>query len=153
MWKDPDRVRHQTSPDVLKKIDDAIEASVQYYATQPKGALSVRIEELEREWDIERIIQVNASSLALGGLALGATVHKRWLWLSAGVLGFLFQHATQGWCPPIPALRRMGYRTRSEIEREKYALKALRGDFQFMKQLPEESHLARAHAALRAAAV
>jgi len=45
------------------------------------------------------------------------------------VFGFFFQHATQGWCPPIPVFRRMGVRTRREINRERYALKALRGDF------------------------
>jgi DNA-binding transcriptional ArsR family regulator len=44
-------------------------------------------------------------------------------------LPFLFQHATQGWCPPLPLFRKRGVRTRKEIEREKYALKALRRDF------------------------
>jgi hypothetical protein len=29
----------------------------------------------------------------------------------------------------VPVFRRLGVRTRQEIEREKYALKALRGDF------------------------
>jgi hypothetical protein len=45
------------------------------------------------------------------------------------VAAFLFQHAIQGWCPPVPILRRMGFRTASEIEQERQALKALRGDF------------------------
>src|SRR5439155_25183417 len=48
------------------------------------------------------------------------------------VLPFLFQHAIQGWCPPVPILRRKGVRTRREIDAEKYALKALRGDFSNM---------------------
>jgi hypothetical protein len=42
---------------------------------------------------------------------------------------FLFQHAVQGWCPPVPILRRLGYRTAREIDDERAALKALRGDF------------------------
>jgi len=33
------------------------------------------------------------------------------------------QHGLQGWCPPLPLLRRLGIRTRGEIDREKYALK------------------------------
>jgi hypothetical protein len=41
------------------------------------------------------------------------------------VLSFLLQHALQGWCPPLPILRRMGVRTRGEIDQEKYELKAL----------------------------
>ena len=49
--------------------------------------------------------------------------------LPALVTAFLFQHAIQGWCPPLPILRRMGYRTMREIDIERTALKALRGDF------------------------
>jgi hypothetical protein len=43
--------------------------------------------------------------------------------------GFLIQQALRGDCPPYQLLRRLGFRTRQEIERERYALKALRGDF------------------------
>ncbi len=45
------------------------------------------------------------------------------------VTGFFFQHALQGWCPPLPILRRMGFRTSADINEERNALKALRGDF------------------------
>jgi hypothetical protein len=38
----------------------------------------------------------------------------------------LFQHAVQGWCPPVPILRRMGFRTIYEIEQERRELLALR---------------------------
>ncbi len=153
MRKNPDRVRAHTDPGILEKIDHQIEANVRFFATQSKGFISVRIDELEKEWDIERYIQMNASVLALSGVALGATVNKKWLFLSASVLGFLFQHATQGWCPPVPIMRRMGIRTRSEIEREKYALKALRGDFQKIQPPSDANQLARAQDALRASAV
>lgn len=43
-------------------------------------------------------------------------------------------HAVQGCCPPVPLLRRLGLRTREEIERERYALKALMGDFAGLSQ-------------------
>lgn len=153
MRQDPDRIRAHTSPEILAKIDQQIEANVRFYGAQSKGFISLRIDELEKEWDIERHIQMNAATLALGGVALGATVNKKWLLLSAGVLGFLFQHATQGWCPPVPVMRRMGIRTRSEIEREKYALKALRGDFEQVQPANLANQLARSQDALRAAAV
>ena len=42
---------------------------------------------------------------------------------------FLLSHGLRGWNPMIPALRRIGIRTRNEIDREIYALKAARGDF------------------------
>ena len=123
-----DRVRANTNPEVLQAIDARIEERIRFYATQRKEAIAERIQELDREWDIERFLQTNASALALTGLLLGL-VRRRWLLLTGGVLGFLMQHAIQGWCPPIPLLRKMGVRTRGEIDREKYALKILRGDF------------------------
>ncbi len=73
------------------------------------------------------MLEANAATLAFAGVALGATVDKRWLALPALVTAFLFQHAVQGWSPPLPILRRLGFRTAREIDEERYALKALRG--------------------------
>ena len=63
------------------------------------------------------------------GLALGAFVDRRWFIFPAAIAGFLLQHAIQGWCPPVPLFRRMGIRTAHEIQQERHALKALRGDY------------------------
>jgi hypothetical protein len=63
-------------------------------------------------------------------LALVGVGIKKWLIVPGIVLPFLLQHAVQGWCPPLPLMRRFGIRTSEEIEREKYALKVLRGDFE-----------------------
>jgi hypothetical protein len=124
-----ERVRRHTEPQVNQNIDEEIALTIADYADAPKSALTQRIEALDQEWDIERALQTNASSLALAGVVLGATVSRRWLILPAGVLTFLLMHATQGWCPPLPLLRRAGVRTRGEIDRERFALKFLRGDF------------------------
>ena len=129
-----DRVRANTTPETLHKIDATIEEKVLYYSTQPKEVISARIAQLEREWDIERWLETNASSLALMGLILGLTRSRKYLLLSGTVLSFLLMHAIQGWCPPVPILRQLGIRTRSEIDREKFALKVLRGDFQNVSQ-------------------
>jgi hypothetical protein len=59
----------------------------------------------------------------------GPALEPKFFLIPCLVLPFLFQHAIQGWCPPIPILRRRGIRTRREIDLEKYAIKALRGDF------------------------
>lgn len=88
-----------------------------------------RLEELDREWDTERTLEVNAATLALSGTLLGAFSSRRWLLLPGVVTAFLLQHGLQGWCPPLLVLRRLGIRTPQEIEAERYALKALRGDF------------------------
>ncbi len=133
--EEADRVRRHTQPEVLNRLDEEIEERVRFYATQPDYVLTRRIDELNREWDMERWLETNASALALVGAVLGLTRNRRWLLLTCGVLGFLFQHAVSGWCPPLPVLRRLGVRTRREIDREVYALKALRGDFD---ELPPE---------------
>ncbi len=92
-------------------------------------AIDRRLAELDREWDIERTLEANAATVALVGLGLGTFVDRRFYLLPAAVAGFLLQHAVQGWCPPMPVFRRLGVRTASEIDEERYALKALRGDF------------------------
>src|SRR5258705_3327903 len=85
---------------------------------------------------MERYLDTNAAALALTGAFLVVTISRKWLLLSAAVGGFLLKHAVSGWCPPVPLLRRLGVRTRSELDREKFALKALRGDFKNIN-LPE----------------
>jgi hypothetical protein len=139
-----DRVRENTDAGVNLDIDREIEVSVREYATRSAADIPQRIEELDREWDMERLLETNASALAFTGLVLGLTHSKKWLMVPGIVLPFLFQHAVQGWCPPVPVFRRLGVRTRKEIDREKYALKALRGDFDDVETLP------RAEAALEA---
>jgi hypothetical protein len=120
-----DRVRSSTALEVNREIDRRTTSNVRRYASSSEEVIQRRIEELDREWDIERVLEVNASTLALTGLLLGVTVNRRWLLLPGFVLSFLLQHGLQGWCPPLPILRRMGVRTRGEIDREKYELKAL----------------------------
>ncbi len=125
-----DRVRNQTSAQVNAKIDQKIADRVREYVGQPPENLSERIQELEREWDTERVLEANASTLAFISLLLGIFVSQNWFWLTGLVLSFLWQHAVQGWCPPLPIIRRFGVRTRNEIDQEKYAIKTLRGDFE-----------------------
>jgi hypothetical protein len=120
-----DPVRHSTAPEVNREIDRRTNNNIRRYANSSEEVIHRRIEELDQEWDIERTLEVNASTLALSGLLLGVTVNRKWLALPGVVLSFLLQHGLQGWCPPLPILRKMGIRTRGEIDREKYELKAL----------------------------
>src|SRR5690606_8313437 len=99
--------------------------NISHYKRQDRQAIARRIDELDREWDIERVLEVNAATLAFTGLLLGMRANRKWFLLPGIVLPFLLQHGLQGWCPPLPILRRLGVRTRSEIDREKYALKPL----------------------------
>jgi hypothetical protein len=123
------RVRKSTPEKLNRKIDYIILKNIRKYRNYSHGEIAVRLEELRKEWDIEKTLEVNASALALTGIVLAATVNKRWLILPAIVTTFLLQHGLQGWCPPLPLFRAMGIRSRHEIDEEKYALKIVRGDF------------------------
>lgn len=148
-----DRVRTHSRTEFNTHIDREIAARVRYYASLGPEQLDRRIAELEREWDVERWLETIAPTIALGGLALGTLRSRGWLLLPALVLPLLLQHAISGWCPPLPILRRLGVRTREEIERERYALKVLRGDFDAASERDRSDGTddeQRAQAALRA---
>jgi hypothetical protein len=118
-----DRVRSSTAGHVNEEIDHQTDLNIHHYKGKSRAEILERIQNLDKEWDIERVLEVNASSLALSGLILGLTKNRKWLFLPGIVLPFLLQHGLRGWCPPLPLLRRFDIRTRGEIDREKYALK------------------------------
>jgi hypothetical protein len=124
-----DRVPKHTSEVINEQIRRQTEENVARYQNATRHEIQERLDELDREWDIERMLEANAATACLVGLTLGATVDRKWFFFPAVVAGFLLQHALQGWCPPLPVFRRMGVRTASEIDYERYALKVLRGDF------------------------
>jgi hypothetical protein len=124
-----ERVVANTPEEINERIRRRTEDSIAAAARGGHAAIARRLAELDREWDIERCLETGAASLTLLGSALGATVDRRWFALPAAVAAFLLQHTVQGWCPPLPLFRRLGVRTADEINCERYALKALRGDF------------------------
>lgn len=145
-----ERVPLHTRPEDNAQITRRLEKSIETYATAGDAEIQKRLHELDEEWDIERTLEANAASVALAGLGLGAFVNRRFFALPAFVAGFLLQHAIQGWCPPLPLFRRLGFRTQAEIEQERYALKALRGDFQQIVDMASDSNTTRASSAMRA---
>ena len=124
-----DRVPLNTDACINASIRRKTENNIAYYASGGSDAITRRLAELDQEWDIERMLETNAATATLIGMTLGITVSKKWFVLPAVIAGFLLQHAVQGWCPPLPVMRRLGFRTAAEIDYERYALKALRGDF------------------------
>jgi len=124
-----DRVQAHTAECVNQRIQEQAERRIIEAAIDSKARLSERIRNLENEWDIDRLLEMNASAIAFSGVAFGLLVNRKFFAIPCFILPFLFLYATKGWCPPIPILRRLGIRTRHEIDDEKFALKALRGDF------------------------
>ena len=133
-----DRVRMHTAAVVLRRIDDTVDR-LRAYADASAETISLRLKELDREWDVDRVIEAEAATTGLLGLALGALWQRGFLAIPAWVGGALLVHALIGWYPLLPLLRRQRLRTAREIARERYALKALRGDFTDMDQPTELS--------------
>lgn len=123
------RVSGNTAEKINRRIRREMRDRVAICAQEGGEAIDRRLRELDEEWDIERAIEAMASSFTLATLLLALTVNRRFLLFPVAVASFLLQHAVQGWCPPIPVLRRLGFRTADEISHERYALKLLRGDF------------------------
>lgn len=146
-----ERVVRHTPRHLDRRLHRDMEHRVRFYSRHP-DRIEARLDELDHEWDMERMLETNASSLAVAGLAL-SLLDRRFLAVPLVVAGFLLQHALQGWCPPINLFRRMGFRTRTEIEAERYALKAIRGDFRGLGGIGDEAFGGggqRAHLALTA---
>lgn len=135
------RVPQHTDSSVNDQIRRRMRRRVAELAEAPRSEIDRRLAELDQEWDIERVLETNASLAMLTTLGLAATVDRRWLFASAGIAAFLFQHAVQGWCPPVPIFRRLGFRTSYEIDEERYALKVIRGDFDDLSQTVGEDDI------------
>jgi hypothetical protein len=124
-----DRTRANTWHTVNAALDRA--ALLRIDASARAGAVDVpeRLAELDREWDFDRVLEAEAAVMGLTALALGVFLDRRLLAAAGVVSSMVALHGTQGWYPLLPLFRRLGVRTREEIDRERYALKALRGDF------------------------
>lgn len=126
------RVERASPEAANRRISEQTERNIVWYIQHPEQ-IGARLDELDREWDTERVLETNAGGLALLGTVLAILEDRRFLVVPLVVSGFLLQHALQGWCPPLPLIRRLGVRSPREIERERIALKALRGDFERVK--------------------
>lgn len=123
------RVPEMTADRVNQQIRERTRQSIERAAAGGAPAVERRLRELDAEWDIERTLEANAATLTAVGSALALLADRRFALVPLVVGSFLLQHAVQGWCPPLPAFRRLGVRTQTEIDEERAALKALRGDF------------------------
>ncbi len=146
-----DAVRTHAPGGVNKRIDERVERCVRYMAEQERSEISRYLGRLEREWDSTRAVLVAGSALAVAGLWLGRRSGGRWRILGGVAAGLMLQHGLLGFGPLAELVRALGgVRTRREIDLEKFALKALRGDFERIPK-PDGGPLARANAALVAA--
>ena len=139
------RVPQHTRDEVNQRIHQQMEARIAHYQHASPEQLDRRLQELDQEWDAERVLEANAATLAFTGCVLAATKDRRWIVLPMAVTAFLFQHAVQGWCPPLPAIRQLGFRTMQEIDEERQTLKKLREESRQAAQQAESQRQQKAN--------
>jgi hypothetical protein len=92
-------------------------------------AINNRLAQLDREWSVGRVTKVSAAILIGVSLALAFLVSPWWAILAGVTCLALLQYLVSTTSLLGEALHRMGFRSGCEIERERLALRVLRGDF------------------------
>jgi hypothetical protein len=95
-------------------------------------AIERRLEELDREWTIGRIVKVSCGVAIFVGFGLAMFVNPWWFALPAVVGLLLLQYGVSRWSVLTWVLHAAGFRTGRDVEHERIALKALRGDFRHL---------------------
>ena len=113
--------------------------NIRFYGSLGRAGIDERIRALEDEWDVERAVTVVLSGAGVAGLIFGLLGSRVWRLLAWIALPLLFLFGQDKWKPSEGVLKSLGLRSRKEIQDEKYALKALRGDFRGVEPEPEES--------------
>ena len=116
------RIELQTNESVNARLKSELKQRYDYYDAH-RDEIERRLEELDREWDVERSM-----------FLWGAFATFVFVWFNIKSLQYFAScmmalHALQGCCPPLPVFRFLGFRTLSEINDERYALMSMRGDF------------------------
>ena len=122
------RVHSNTARPVQAMLDQRLQQNIAQCTESGPSAIRQRLAQLDREWNLERFIEVEAPLMIILGAALGLSRDRRWLGLSALAAGMVLTHSFQGWYPLMPVLRRLGVRSQDEIEEERMALLVLLGE-------------------------
>jgi len=122
-----DIIRDRTADSVNHKIDRLTRGALAEVENSPEK-IALRRAELDREWTIDRALMVNfaIAGAITGGLAMRNLRRTGklggWGKLFWTQMAFLLNHAVRGWCPPMPVMRRLGFRSAREICAERCAL-------------------------------
>ena len=118
-----DRIRNFSPEKFNKQIDMKTDQLLHGLKSGGPEIIRARIRKIDREWDIDRAAMLFYSGILL--IQFAGLIKKRqnnWSWVSIMQAPFLFLHATIGWSPHVPLLRKLGYRTRFEIQEEREEL-------------------------------
>ena len=118
------------------KIDVYTQENINHYYHN-KSHIDNRLQQLEKETSIEQIFVLHdVVNVSAGVLLSIITRRKKWLLLPLLVTVAQSVQALAHFRLGTALLRKNGFRTRVDIDKEKYALKALRGDFHYEMEVP-----------------
>ncbi len=118
------------------KVDVYTQENINHYYNN-KSRIDNRLRQLEKEMSIEQIFQLHDAAHVTVGLLLSvATRKQKWLILPMLIAIVQSLQAATGQRLGTTLLRNYGFRTKADIDKEKYALKALRGDFHYEIEVP-----------------
>ncbi len=132
LQRQKDRVRDHSAYYLNRRIAREMDITVEHCLRHGREAILERLAQLDREWDIDRLLMANFA--IAGGVTYAAGLQRfsqspPWrrrrtglLYLLGAQMCFLLLHAAAGWCPPAAVWRRLGARTKSEIELERSLL-------------------------------
>lgn len=123
-----ERVESNTSEAHREELDQQLRETISRYRNADRQQIDKRIAELDQEWDVERMIEVEAPLMIGLGAGLGLLRSPKWFGLSAAAAVMVILHNTRGWYPLLPIFQRMGIRSQNDIEQERSALRVLRKD-------------------------
>ena len=98
-------------------------------------AVEDRLRQIEREWSAGRVTKVVVAFAVLGGMGLGLALGGWWYAMPVIAGLFLLQYlfTRTSWLGRV--FQEMGFRSGQAIDEERFALKALRGDFRLLPTL------------------
>jgi hypothetical protein len=118
-----------------KDPGSSLEQGLAHLVEAGPAAIESRLRELDREWSIGRMIKAACGVVILCGLPLALFVHP-WFAVAPALGGLVlaqYLFAKRSWLSE--PFHELGFRTGCEIDQEKVALKALRGDFRNLPTL------------------
>lgn len=121
-------IQRPITPTGDSRLNRLTEHNIHLYSVQSNEAINRHIEEMDKEWSVERVVEASLSILAIIGIALGAFVDPWCLVVPAIVSLLSLAHATTGFSPALTVLRGKGMRTDREIDVETFAMNALKSD-------------------------
>jgi hypothetical protein len=119
------RVDAHTSPSMRKHLQQRLVANVRRFVNADRHQIDQRMKELDKEWSVERVIEVEASAMIGLGATLGLLHNRKWFALSGLATSMVVLHNTRGSYPLLPVFQRLGFRSQKDILDERNALKVL----------------------------